>query len=228
MIGFRCVQQGNSINPYTVSIKNNGKIEPLKSSLAYIYRNIQDGFVLPVIIGNNVGNCAGMFYDCHYISQNISIPDSVIDCSHMFHGCGNIFWNGNEIKIPNNAKYLGYMFFNVYNFSQNIHIPPKVENVGCMLGGDDTLFSTHSYPNVYFEAKEYRDINIIGMFGNWYQGSSDGVNRSLIKNVFFNSVLNNVFNRNASNSIAGGTIEWTPMTNGFYNSEFNFYMYNNY
>ena len=76
--------------------------------------------------------------------------------------------------------------------------------------------------NIYFNGNIYRNINIKSMLGQ--------TNNSLQKNVYFNSILNNVFNKTDTSSIIGSAITWIDMedNNGFYNEIYNIYCYNNY
>ena len=248
MNAYRCAQQGNRVNPYTVSILNNGKIEPLKSSLNSVFVNENALTTQQIVIGNNVRDCVELFYGCHYLNTNVVIPNGVESCHSMFRdcyrlnqniqipesvtNCGWMFFNvsslGYEIKIPNNVADCSYMFAGITtkNFA-NLHIPPKVNNVENIFGGDYAY--TYPYaPNIFFDAREWINIRILSMFGSGYLNGTEIFNKKTRKNVFFNSILNNVFNRENSYSIAGRPITWTPMTNGFYNAEYNFYMYNNY
>lgn len=80
-------------------------------------------------------------------------------------------------------------------------------------------YCTNFGNDVYIKGNTLRDLKVRGLFAY--------CNNSLQKNVHFNSVFNGIFN-NTINSIAGGLIEWTDMTNGFYNATFNIYCYNNY
>ena len=248
MNAYRCAQQGNRVNPYTVSILNNGKIEPLKSSLNSVLVNENALTTQQIVIGNNVRDCVGLFYGCHYLNTNVVIPNGVESCHSMFRdcyrlnqniqipesvtNCGWMFFNvsslGYEIKIPNNATDCSHMFYNIrYKNFSNIHIPSKVTSVDNICGGGDAGSFNYA-PNIYFEAKDWININIQGMFGGGYLNGPERFNANFRKNVFFNSILNNIFNRDDYHSIADRNVTWTPMTNGFYNAEYNFYMYNNY
>ena len=86
------------------------------------------------------------------------------------------------------------------------------------------MFSNTYTPgfNIYINGNVYRDISVYCMLERTY--ASQGR-----VNLYFNNVLNNVFNRTAASlSLTGNAITWTAMDNGFYNSARNIYCYYNY
>lgn len=225
MNGYRSLLSTKTqINPYTVSIVENGEIRELGSSVSRGYENNQV-ITSNIIIGNNVEVCDYLFNNCTNLNlARVIIPDSVEQCVGMFE---NTFLNSN-INIPKNAKNCAYMFCGCrwyYDF-KNIYIPENVISVDGMFSGI-TWDSYNKNINVYFNTTRYINIDINGMFGPGSQTTTAHLRLECRRNIFFNSILNNVFNRTDYFSIANNPIAWTPMTNGFYNSYYNFYMYNN-
>ncbi len=240
MNAYRCQTAGNVLNPYTVSVEQDNKIISLKGSVAYGFRDDETLVNQTVLIGNEVIDTSGLFYNCQYFNgnvlipnglksggsmffnchnfnRNVQIPDSVEKCSFMFAYCTKFQQN---IKLPKNAVYLDGMYYQCNVNIGNVEIPENVISTESMF----YISSSGGYPhniNAYFLAKEYKYINIRNMFCTYYG------NNMYRRNIFFNAVLNNVFNKTDFQSIVGGAITWTPMTNGFYNSYYNIYCFNN-
>ena len=180
----------------------------------------------------NATDCAMMFYNCRQLNQNIAIPDNVKNCESMFGQCISLNQN---IKIPESAIRCEAMFKGACNLDfKNLYIPENVIDVSNLLMGYSISEPTYNKSiNIFFNAREYKIIRIDGLVGRYpTQYQPGNVNTSVRKNIFFNAVLNNVFNRTNGSTILGydsnDLITWTPMTNGFYNAYYNFYCYYNY
>lgn len=205
-----------------------------------------------VVLGDNVTDMAQMFYHCHSFNQPIHIPDSVKNMYYTFYGCENF---NQPIEIPNTVETVLALFRNCYNFNQPITIPNNANTSYAFMGcykfnqpitsnGEwarqifdhsamncDVTFGPCTYvltlafngcqnfgKNVYVNSV---NINVVGgMFNN--------CNNALRKNIWFNSVLNDMFGKSDINSVVSNEITWTTMTNGFYNTAYNIYCYNNY
>lgn len=138
-------------------------------------------------------------------------------CGYQYDSANNMQIKNRVITIGNNVTNCVFMFNNTRNvsFSEDIVIPARVNNCGRMFSNSD--FDK----NIYVKGTVSRVVNIAGMFYN--------ANNSKKKNIYFNTVLNSIFNKTtASSSIVGTSITWATTTNGFYNSAYNIYCYYNY
>ena len=219
----------NTIQDIQITINGTETIIP-----SDFYMRLPYDFNQPVIIGNKITNCAGMFYDCESFNYPITIPNNVIDCYHMFFACRNFNQsiaipnnvincrnmfehckNFNQpITIPDNTIYCSGMFFACGKFNQPIIIPNKVTNCSEM------FYACYSFSNnIYFKTKS-TSLDVTYLLGD--------CDNSKKKNIFFNSVLNSKFNVTSYSSIVASPVTWTPMTKGFYNAAFNVYCYYDY
>lgn len=197
-------------------------------------------FNVPVTIGNNVTSCLYMFYGARNFNQPIDIPDSVENCLGMFRSCNNLnryvnFGNNittcnnmfegcsiyapspsevGRIDIPDSVLYCCSMFYNCKKYDRLTTIGKNVRNCHDMFA-----FCTSFGTDIYFMGNKVTFVG--GMFRN--------CNNSLRKNLHFNSTLNSIFNNTQQMySLVYYGITWYTMTNGFYNSAYNIYCYNNF
>ena len=195
-------------------------------------------FNAPVTIGNNVTDCSEMLYRCYSFNQSVNISDSVTNCQNMLRNCSNF---NAPITIGNNVATCANMLTGCTNYNLPITIPYGVTNCSYMLYSDTSfnhpvivpasatncvamLISCNSFgSDVYFEHTSYTPMLANSMF--------DSTNKSLRKNIHFHPSMNNVFNVTSyRNTIVSDSISWTDMEdgNGFYNTYYNIYCYNNY
>ena len=124
-------------------------------------------------------------------------------------------FNG-TVSIGNKVTNCSHMFYYCTNFNQPITIPSSVTNCSYMFYKCTSLSS-----DINIKGTAYRSLNIYSMLS--------GKNNSKRINVRFNSVLNNIFNvSTAGYTLVSSIINWTTMTNGFYNTVYNVYCYYNY
>lgn len=117
-----------------------------------------------------------------------------------------------NVVIGNNVRSANFLFFYT-NFRSSVIVGRNVTGIKYMFG------SVNNYSaNVYILGNTYRFIHTLGMFNNC------GRER---KNVYFNSVLNDSFN---NQFIVYQGVTWEDMLdgNGFYNSYYQIYCYNNF
>lgn len=247
---INAIPTGGGSNLGTKTITANGIYNALDDSLdGYNSVNVQvssdividdDGwllqsFNLPVIISENVTNCATMFNGFNAFNQPIEIPNSVTVCSWMFRfaqsfnqplvipdsviGCGNMLFGASAYNSPvtfgssvtNCLQAIG----NCESFNQDVTIPHKCSTAYKMLF-NDVSFSK----NVYIDNADATSFN--------YQGLLEGCNNSLVKNVFCYDLSKVNGSGTVKNGIVNAAITWTETTNGYYNAEYNIYLYNNY
>lgn len=237
MILYRSMPKndGDYSASYTVTV------DGIKQKPSFSRRHFNETTYNPsdtVIVGNNICNVREMFSGCTEFNQEVIFPDNIEDCTRIFWNCFNL---NSIIKLPNNAKNCYGTFTSCNNLNQNIIIPNNVTNCFFMFHGCNSYYKDiivpnkvvdlHSFisgytpaPNIYIKGQTYRDIYIYGLIGG---DASFKYNQR--HNIFFNRVLNNVFNRTSSStSITGHTMSWTSMVNGFYNQHLNVYCYYNY
>lgn len=168
-------------------------------------------FNQPITIPNKVNNCGGMFKSCHNFNQPVNIPDSVTNCGWMFTNCYNF---NSPVTIGNNAVNCSYMFENCNNFNQSVTIPRSVVNCSNMFA-----LCKNMSGNIYIANSSLNSNNVRGLLRG-----TGGAHR---RNVFCNNI-GVLSGTSSSNSLIGATILWTSTTNGYYNSTYNIYIYNNY
>ena len=164
-------------------------------------------FNFPVNIGNQVNNCYGMFLNCSNFNQPINIPDTANDCGKMFSGCTKF---NQPVTIGTNANNCSYMFTGCQRFNQPIVIPTNVDNCTLMFSGCNDMCQ-----NIYIK----KNNNLIT------QSMISGHNNQKQINIFCENLA--LLNKTWSQTIVGYEITWTSMTNGYYNTAFNVYLYNN-
>ena len=198
-------------------------------------------FNQPVIIGNNVINCANMLSGCNNFNQPVIIGNNVINCATMLFNCTNF---NQPITIGNNVIDCYRMLYNCSNFNQSVTIPNYVNNCHSMLmmrGPSANRYSatTIPVPNIYVKGTTFREISVYAMLGNMRQvqpnnGSPAYFEYSIIRtsrtNIYFNTILQNQFNIVNNKSLVGTPITWTALEdgNGYYNTQSNIWLYNNY
>lgn len=118
--------------------------------------------------------------------------------------------NGNVV-IGNNVAAANWLFLGT-NFTGNVIIGRNVNYIMHMFA-----HTTSNYTgNIYILGNTYRKLNAWSMFTNC------GRER---KNLYFNSVLNNCFN---ISFLDYNGVSWEDIPNGFYNSYYQIYCYNNF
>lgn len=137
----------------------------------------------------------------------------------------SLAWSFNNNAF-NSPLLLGRMVNNIVGlfrngaFNQDIIIPENVSN--CI----DFLYGCKNFEkNVYFAGKTYRELNIIGAFSRDWVYQQGTMNRM---NIFFNEVLNNIFNNYAVSFQSVPITFETINANCYYNSGYNLYFYHNY
>ena len=197
-----------------------------------------------ISIPEGVISCRFMFEGCRALNQEIQVPANAVDTTDMFRYCYNLnqsfsvnselavgmFVYCNSLNRPiilGNVKNAYALLSYASNFNQDITIPNMTENI-CSLLAHSASFAK----NIYIKG------NLISRNGSLDTlGLLQNSNNSLRKNIWFNSTLNAYFNKTGiNNSIVGlehnyssaTAITWTSMTNGFYNTAYNIYCYNNY
>lgn len=167
-----------------------------------------------VIIGNKITNCFNLFCMCSNLNSPITIGDNVNNCMDMFRGCVSL---NSPVRLGKKVYYCFEMFMGCANFNQDLIIPDTVSSCQDML-----WYCNNFASNIYFKGTSYRYIGLGNMLGLSYSLTTYPK-----RTLYFNSVLNNVFNTgimfNTSQSLT-----WTLMDNGYYNSGYNIYCYYNY
>ena len=205
-VNVQVSQSGGS--PMVITRDLNDYVYPRETILSF--------FNSPVEITNNVTNCFQMFSTCTNFNQPVTIPDSVTNCAEMFsdmYGHGTAF--NSPVIIGNNVTDCSGMF-TWTNFNRDIRLPQNVINAERMFSECDDFSA-----NVYIDGRP----SISAMFER-YPGVPPGTYNQV--NVYCNDV-EWIVAINDYNSIVGyAGINWTSITNGYYSSTTNIYLYNNY
>ena len=161
-----------------------------------------------------------MFAQCTNFNQPVIMGNNVINCTNMFVRC--------------------------VNFNQPITIPNSVVDCNCMFMEYVAETNTSSWTNVkivpvsdiYVKGNTFRNIGTQNMLSRVHRNENSqgyGTNafnnrRDVRTNIYFNSVLQNQFNRTNAKSLVGAPITWTALDdgNGYYNARANIWLYNNY
>lgn len=213
---------------YTVKVN-----KKLQQTTLTRYFSQNNTFNDKVIIGNNVNNCAFMLqycnnfnseviigrnvkvlyhflYACNNFNRNIIIPDKAENCCEMFYLCEKM---SSKITFGKNMVDCVRMFQGCYQLSidNDVTLPKSVALANGMFAECGRL----NIPNLYIN-----NINcgISYMLSSWHNSRI---------NIFCED-LTEIVSLTQSDSIVGGKITWTPMTNGYYNALRNIYLYNNY
>lgn len=178
----------------------------------------------------------GLFADTNF-NLPFVIPDGTINVSTMFQ---NAVFN-QPIVIPdsvNAPEGLAYFLFNATAFNQPITIGNNVTN--CYMALDCPFANGQFNQDVEFPLNvfDYRyalygqlnfekNIYILNNqaqaeYFNFFLGGTDSSRR---KNVYCNDI--SILNRSSLPTITGEAMAWSAMTNGYYNAQYNIYLYNN-
>jgi hypothetical protein len=153
----------------------------------------------------------GMFYECYEFNQPLVIPNGIKSCGHILMYCYNF---NSPITIGTNVISCNQLLTGCNNFNQDITFPKNVASIFIGLQG-----TTSFGKNVFINNASITQSNVYRLFQD--------CNNSLQKNIWCNNLTPFLGNKYA-NSIAMADITWTEMTNGYYNSVYNIYLYNNY
>ena len=198
-------------------------------------RNLNQNIRIP----NNVTNTAYMFNYCTNLNQNIQIPNNVTNTAYMFNYCANLNQN---IQIPNNVTNATYMFSTCQNLNQNIQIPNSVTNVAGLFFGCPNLNQNIRIPNnttnmwfCFRNSNVISDITIESGIANNKAVGFISPNNKHARNIWTDSITaanlittNIIHPTNASTAISSQILPtWETITNGYYNSQYNVYIYTN-
>lgn len=188
-----------------------------------------------VKLGANLTNLDSMFYGCNKFNNNISIPANATRCNYMFSNCtifnSNIVFKGNNYNnlgcswmmancvhynkpftIPEGTYTCYSMFYNTA-FNQTIYIPESVNN--CVQMFRYASMRGNIYINCNVEKTSFSGAL-----------TSNGDKRI---NIHYNG-YQNLWKGYMTYIIQGVSLSLSTMSdsNGYYNSNYNIYFYNNY
>ena len=154
------------------------------------------------------------FSGCTNFNQNIQIPNSIINMIGTFSGCTNFNQN---IQIPNNVNSCVNMFMNCTNFDQNLMLP----------------YNSRSFQNTFINCNKLSNICMhpgFNGFPGWMNNfcrnnATQSLNIWLSTNhtsLGLSAILNGYIVQGVKQSLT-----WDTITNGFYNSQYNIYVYTN-
>jgi len=190
-------------------------------------------FNQPISLPNTVQYLVRTFGLCDCFNQPITIPNSVINMSRTFLYCNDL---NQPITISNSVKYMAGTFAGCKKFNQYINIPDGVLNVESCFSGCSNLNEYVYFPrsvgnyqrclenctNFGKDILIYNNTPTYGSFNNML-GST---NNSRIKKIWCISTAANVIKYD----VAGTGVAWDtlPDNNGYYNTAYNIYIYNNW
>ena len=191
------------------SIKLNRNIQ-IPNSVMDMMRAFNGCFNLNQKIGipNSVTRMFQAFLYCSNLNQNIQIPNSVTDIREAFNCCSNLNQN---IQIPNSVRSMSSTFSYCSNLNQNIQIPNSVTNIYSAFSGCNNMTNITLLPTTMPVA-------------NW---------NSMIRNNASKSINIWTDDATAVNMMNAGFIQGNvkptmeTITNGYYNSQYNVYIYTN-
>jgi len=177
----------------------------LKHGSSFIRRNDMNAYRSSLAGGGSGGD--GADYTVTFIKDGIETID--------YSSCANCLrnsQNNNDVIIGARVGNVANLLYNAENFNRDIIIPESVNDCSGML-----CYAYNFSANIYVMGKTYRNINIAYML----YGSSK------IRKVYFNHVLNNIFNQTGPNALIG-SITWETADNCFFNTDYNIYCYYNF
>ena len=185
------------------------------TNMSYIFNGV-DSFNHPITIPNSVKNMAGTFSNTYFFNHPITIPNGVENISNIFSYARRF---NQPITIPNSVKDASKAFMGCYNFNRSITISDNVENMINLLRGCERFSS-----NIYFNNSSTitNSFKITDMFS--------GCNELLKKSIYCNNAAPFIKYTYDSWSIVGGDVTWDALSdgNGYYNTYYNVYIYNNW
>lgn len=204
---------------------------PMQTNLSRYFRT-NSSFNAECYIGDQVNDCSRMFEACSTFNSPVKIGKSVVNCSNMFAHCPNL---NSNIRTRVGIEDCSHMFYMCLNFNQGVAIPANATNLKNMfswcrnLNQDFTIVSSAVCSRMFEECSN--------MGGNIYfnntpidvGGMLNAKNLSKRVNIFCNDLTN--VSSGAPNWVYlynSSPINWSTMTNGYYNESLNIYLYNNY
>lgn len=161
-------------------------------------------------------NTIGMFRNCFNLNQMFVRDEYPTNCQMMFANCNNLNKTVGWGMQGGTSFNAWGMLEGCTKFNQDITIPNTCIDIGSLLWNCKDFAKT-----VYIKGTTARTLNVSYMLMD--------CNNSKRKNIRFHPSLDSLFRQTtASTSIVGKGITWTNLTNGFYNSLYNIYCYNDY
>lgn len=159
-------------------------------------------------LSSYIPNAVQLFFQNSMFNNSITIGNNVKNCYEMFYQCYN--FNG-LINIGKNVNNCVQMLYYCSNFNQSPLIFPNNVN---------NFYQTMSYcsdfqGNIYVENNSVYNVRYM----------LQGTNTAKRKNIYC-TYLGYFGQTSSSSSLTGTSITWTPMTNGYYNTYYNIYLYN--
>lgn len=157
-----------------------------------------------IIFGSDkVASLNGFFYNCQKYNKPITIPKNAIYLNMTFYNCINFNY---PIIIPDDTLFMQYMFDNCTKFNQTIYINKPVNLAS-------TFYNCIAFHSSVYIKNTTNLINVTNMFYNCRTFSIYAPDAEIFK----------------TNDIIGkGILTWTEVVNGYYNSMYRIYVYNNY
>lgn len=185
------------------------------------FRNCRN-FNQPVTIPSSVTNAMRMFSGCNNFNSPVTIPNGVTTMLGLFAECNGY---NRPTTIPNGVTTTQYLFGGCASFNQSVDIPESVTTCAEMFGD-----CTNMAGNIYVRPKDWE----------WVWGSLPPTYRMLVGknnakrvNIFVprNSKTNSQFyysgKEDGASGMLGANITWSTMTNCYYNTAYNVYVYYN-
>ena len=166
-------------------------------------------FNSPIVIGNNVNSCVSFLYGANHFNSTIIFGNNVRYCMNMFNGCTAF----NKPVTINGAVNCRQLLYRATWFNSPVYLHGnQLNDIAFML---ELCPEFHS--DVYISSINTQ-LNIYNAF----------IHNSI--RLHFNSAMNSVFNKSSGYRRDSSGITWTDMSdgNGFYNTAYNIYCYNNY
>ena len=166
-----------------------------------------------VTINEGVENLTMLFYECTNYNKPVTFPNTAKDLHSTFEKC---YAYNQPTIIPQGVVSMYGTFNNCSNFNQDMIIPNSVNNM------QYTFRSCNAFGSTVTIKPGGTAMNVYGMFLQ--------CNNSLKKTIICAPEDTAKFTVNDRNSVIAGSIAWTALGdgNGYYNSTYNIYIYNNY
>lgn len=208
------ISGGGGINPndYFITYTNNGEVvgNPMILSLqspfyyyGYNEAQVQLYINLPTVFTNEL--------EWNDFNEPVTIGNQVTYCYQIFQNLPSF---NQPVTIPNGATNCQSMFWNCASYNQDITIPASVTDARYMF---DSCYNMGS--NIFVDAEFESAMNCTA-------GMLASKDHSKRVNIWCNNL--STFLSTNWQSIVSSSITWTEMTNGYFNSVYNIYLYNNY
>ena len=167
------------------------------------------------VCGDNVTDMHCTYYSCSNLTGSPVCGNNVTDMCNAYYGCNGL--TGSPVCGNNVTSMYG-----TYESCTNLTGSPVCGN-----NVTNMAYTYYNCPNLYGDMYCYNispgSINMYGCFSA--RNKQNRLNIHATIGSKFDTILYNQLDTNAR--LCGSSLSWTTMANGYYNSEYGIYVYNN-